>query len=41
MDFLTEAAHGTLKALFDVVGLFILGVVLAVTVRMVVWNATK
>jgi len=41
MDFLTVAIHETLKAVFDVAGLFILGAVLAVAVRLVVWNATR
>jgi len=41
MDFTTVAAHETLKALFNVAGLLILGGVIAVAVRMVVWNATR
>jgi hypothetical protein len=41
MDFITVAIHETLKALFNVAGLLILGVTLAVVVRMVVWNATR
>lgn len=41
MDFVTVLTHENLKAIFDVLGFFILGGVLCVAARMVVWNATR